>query len=221
MWRYLLTFSMLLSCSMPAPAQKNLKAQLDSLLASGGNNFNGVILVTRGNKTLYERSQGYSDLQTKTPVKPGDQFIIGSISKQITAVLVLREYERGHLRLDAPLSRYLPDLKHNWTDSVTIHDLLTHTSGVRENQQPPLVFKPGSRFEYSNTGFMLLGDVVAHTSGKTFAAMAEDLFNECGMKNSFHPGSKKHKRLVKGYTQDEQGKVSEVEIGRASCRERV
>ncbi|WP_276133373.1 serine hydrolase domain-containing protein [Polluticoccus soli] len=210
--RYLFTLSIVLAYSLQSLAQPKLQTQLDSLLRSGENEFNGVVLVTQRGKKLYEGAHGYSDLQTKANVKPDDQFIIGSISKQITAVLVLREYQKGNLRLDAPLSKYLPELKYAWADSITIHHLLTHMSGVRQDLQPPLVFAPGSRFDYSNTGFVLLGDVVAHTSGKSYAAMAEDMFKECGMKNTFHPASNKHKRLVKGYWQNPQGVLDEVTI---------
>ncbi|MCE7054330.1 beta-lactamase family protein [Algoriphagus sp. AGSA1] len=85
-------------------------------------------------------------------MEKADQFVIGSISKQITSVLVLREYEKGNLSLNDKIATYLPSIDQSWSKSVTIHHLLTHTHGVVDVNQP-LGFEPGAQFQYSQLGF--------------------------------------------------------------------
>ncbi|WP_083332317.1 serine hydrolase [Cellulophaga baltica] len=75
------------------------------------NNFNGVIVVSTDSINIYSRAIGYSDLENKRQIKFDDQFVIGSISKQITAVLILREYEKGNLDLEDSINKYLEDIK--------------------------------------------------------------------------------------------------------------
>jgi D-alanyl-D-alanine carboxypeptidase len=190
------------------PAQ-TISRQIDSLIA--GNTdipFNGVIHVWQNGKTIYSKAHGFADKEKKILLKTSNQFSIGSISKQITAVIILREYEKGHLDLYTPIRKYLPKITEPWVDSVTIHHLLTHTHGIREHIKGPLVFTPGTRFEYSNTGYMLLAGIAEHTSGKSFETLSAELFAECGMHNSFHPALKKHKRLANGYTEDTNGQIN-------------
>lgn len=184
-----------------------LTRQIDSLLATHTElPFNGTILVKQGEKVIYQRMVGYADLENKTPLKEESQFVIGSISKQITAVLVLRAYERGLLHLHVPIRRYLPELTQSWADSVTVDHLLTHMHGIAYIDEP-LLFPAGSQLNYglSNTGYDLLRKIVERCSGKSFALLSADLFRECGMKNTFHPDLKKHQNLVKGYSMNTTG----------------
>ena len=112
----------------------NITKSIDTLLAVPTKKpFNGIILVAQNETTLYSKVYGYSDIDNKTPLKIDDQFVIGSISKQITAVLVLREYEKGHLQLNVPIRKYLPEMPETWADSVTIHQLLTDRKSTRLN----------------------------------------------------------------------------------------
>ncbi|MNF85940.1 beta-lactam binding protein AmpH [compost metagenome] len=71
----------------------------------------------------------------------------------------------------------------------------------------PTTFKVGTQYSYSQIGYDLLAKIVAKTSGKTFAELSKNLFKECGMKNTFHPDQKEYKNLVKGYTENENGKI--------------
>jgi D-alanyl-D-alanine carboxypeptidase len=194
--------------------------QIDSLIAANKETpFNGVVHVWQNGKTIYSKAYGFADREKKILLKTSDQFGIGSISKQITAVIILREYEKGHLDLHTPIRKYLPQLTEPWADSVTIHHLLTHTHGIRENIKGPLVFTPGTRFEYSNTGYGLLAQIAEHTSGKSFETLSAELFKECGMTNTFHPALKKHKHLVNGYAEDTAGHINfvpELDLKRAS-----
>jgi CubicO group peptidase (beta-lactamase class C family) len=167
--------------------------------------FNGIVLIAQQNKPVM-KMQGYADMEQKIRVNANSQFVIGSISKQITAVLVLREYEKHNLQLHVPIRTYLPELKMSWADTVTIHHLLTHMHGIQSIDEP-LAFIPGTQFDYglSNAGYRLLSEIVERVSGKSFAQISKELFKQCGMKETFHPDDKRYKHLVKGYTEQEGG----------------
>jgi D-alanyl-D-alanine carboxypeptidase len=183
------------------------KRKIDKLLAQPSQTpFNGVILITRNGKPQYQKIVGYSDLENKTPLKSDDQFVIGSISKQITGLLVMQAYERGEINLTVPISRYLPTLSQSWKDSVNIHQLLTHTHGIQKRDKP-LKFKAGTQYEYSQIGFGLLAEILESVTKKTFAELSQELFAKCGMNNSFHPDVKEYKNLVKGYDTGDNGLI--------------
>ena len=171
-------------------------------------NFNGVILVTRDGKTIYSKAVGYSDMEARTPLKTDDQFVIGSVSKQFTAVMVMREVEKGHIHLNDHIGKYLPDLKQPWKDSVTVDQLLTHMHGIVALDKP-LSYKPGTKMDYptgNGPGYHLLSLILEKTSGKSFVDLSSELFAECGMTHTFHPGKKQYNALVKGYSRDMNGK---------------
>ena len=188
--------------------QSNLAKRIDSLIACKTTKpFNGVILISQGGKTKYSKVHGYSDIARKRPLLLNDQFVIGSISKQFTAVLVLQEFDKGHINLFVPIHNYLPELSQSWADSVTVHNLLTHTHGVTELDKLT-TFKVGTQFAYSQIGYDLLAKIIERTSGKSFAELSKELFNKCRMTNTFHPDIKEYKNLVKGYTEQQNGIVT-------------
>ena len=182
----------------------NLQSKIDSIIE--GSNFNGVILVTKDTATIYSKAIGYSDLENKTPIKMYEQFVIGSISKQITAVLLLREYERGKIGLDDKINLYLTEIKQPWSKEVTIHQLLTHTHGILDMKKA-LEFEPGSQFHYSQLGYELLAQILEKVTGKTFEELSTELFKQYGLQNSFHPDNKTYTNLVKGYEESENGLI--------------
>lgn len=185
----------------------NIEKQIDSLLSVETTRpFNGIILISQKRKTLYSKVHGYSDMAKKEPLQLNDQFVIGSISKQFTAVLVLREFDKGNIDLFTPIHTYLPELTQSWADTVTVHHLLTHMHGITQLDKPT-TFKVGSQYSYSQIGFDLLAKIVEKTSRKSFAELSENLFRAYGMKNTFHPDIKKYSNLVKGYTEIENGKI--------------
>ena len=132
--------------------------------------------------------------------------MIGSISKQFTAVLVLREFDKRSIDLFVPIRQYLPELTQSWADTVTIHHLLTHMHGITRLDKPT-TFKVGTQYSYSQIGYDLLSKIVEKTSGKSFAELSKNLFEECGMKNTFHPDVKGYNNLAKGYTENENSKI--------------
>lgn len=176
---------------------------IDSLIfAQTTKPFNGIILISEKGKTKYSKILGYSDINKKEVLKFNDQFVVGSISKQFTAVLVLQEFDKGHLDLNTPIRKYLPELPQSWADTVTIHHLLTHMHGITQTDKPT-TFKVGSQYSYSQIGYDLLAKIIEKTSGKSFAELSKNLFEKCGMKNTYHPDIKKYNNLVKGYTEIE------------------
>lgn len=179
--------------------------EIDSLLsAKTAKPFNGIVLIAQKGKIKYSKTYGYSNIDTKEKLELDDQFVIGSISKQFTAVLVLEEFDKGQLDLSSPIRKYLPELKQSWADTVTVHHLLTHLHGITEIDKPTS-FKVGTQYSYSQIGYDLLAQIIEKTSGKSFAELAQHLFAQCGMKNTFHPDSKQYHKLVKGYTERENG----------------
>ena len=187
--------------------QLDLTIQIDSLLKTKTfKPFNGSVLINQGKKQIYSTGNGFSDLDKKTTLKQESQFVIGSISKQITAVLILQEYDKGTLELDVPIKKYLPELTQKWANKVTIRHLLTHMHGI-EKRDEPLKFKPGTKFEYSQIGFDILSSILESLTHKSFAELSLDLFQKCNMTNTFHPDSKKHHNLVFGYTENEKGEL--------------
>ena len=161
--------------------------------------FNGNIIIAKNGKIKYSKTLGYADFEKKTPLNLKNQFVIGSISKQITAVLVLQELDKKHLNLNDPISKYLKELKQGWADSISIHQLLNHTSGIVDLNKP-LAFKPGTQFSYSGEGYKLLGEIVEKTSGITFAILLKKLFIKCKMTGSTDPSSNNKNNLVNGYS---------------------
>ncbi|MDR2122594.1 MAG: beta-lactamase family protein [Flavobacteriaceae bacterium] len=199
---------LLISCKTSDNYQINAlqKHDIDALINHDTKKpFNGIILITKNNEIVYSKIQGYSDIENKIPLKKNDQFIIGSVSKQFTAVIVLQEYDKGHLDLFSPIRKYLPELTQSWADTITVHHLLTHTHGIIAPDQPTK-FKAGSQYEYSQIGYGLLAKIVEKTSGKTFIKLSEELFKSCNMHHTFHPDLH-YDHLVKGYIEDEEGKL--------------
>jgi D-alanyl-D-alanine carboxypeptidase len=181
--------------------------RIDSLIfAQSAKPFNGVILISQNGKTKYSNISGYSDIEKKEVLRNNDQFVIGSISKQFTAVLVLREFDKGHLDLFTPIHQYLPELTQSWADTVTVHHLLVHMHGIIQIDKPT-VFKVGTQYLYSQIGYDILTKIIEKTSRQSFAELSMNLFEECGMKNTFHPDIKEYKNLVKGYTETENREI--------------
>lgn len=151
--------------------------------------FNGNIYVRLGNGTL-ERSFGTSDLALKIPNTSQTRFNIASAGKMLTAVGIGLLVDRHVIEFDAPIGRYLNDLKPD-VGSITVAELLNHTSGLGNYFDPrnsavieaahsatdllsvalmePLAFAPGSKRAYSNSGFVVLGAIIERVSGLSYA----------------------------------------------------
>lgn len=192
-------------------------SKIDSLLLDYQDRyrFNGNVLVADNKHIIYQGSFENSVLKKNTVLNQSSVFQLASISKQFTAMAVMMLKERGLVRYSDSLAKYIPDMP--WPD-VTIKHLLQHTGGLPnymwvvehywKKDSPPsnaqiielirdhkdemnLYFKPGTRFNYSNTGYMVLALLVESVTGQTFPAfMEENIFNPLGMNQSFvYPNS--------------------------------
>jgi CubicO group peptidase (beta-lactamase class C family) len=206
--RLLLIFCLVLTAGPAFPQRKlqtHLAFRIDSLLQTTSPRvFNGSILIRQGGQTLYAKTQGYADILNHTAFQPHNQYVIGSVTKQITAVLVLQAVDQGLLDLHAPIRKYLPALQQPWTDSITTHQLLNHTSGV-QGLDKPLAFPPGSRFSYSGDGYALLGKILEQVYGTSFDAQAIALFQRCKMRHSTAPSHLDGNRLLTGFSRQNDG----------------
>ncbi|WP_106915577.1 serine hydrolase domain-containing protein [Chryseobacterium aurantiacum] len=194
-----ITISALLSINTKAQKTTLYSRQIDSIVtASTPLKFNGVVLVSQNGKTKYLKANGYMDFDKKIPLKADDQFEVMSNSKQITAVLILLAAEQGKLDLQTPIKKYIPAITQSWADSVTIHHLLNHTHGIVDLNKP-VSFKAGSQFKYGNLSYMLLGEILKNTTGKSFTELANSLFKKLKMEKTFIYNTTNKQSLVPGY----------------------
>jgi len=169
--------------------------------------FSGSVAVAKDGKIVFSRGYGMASLAYDVPNGPQTRFDIGSVSKTFTAALVLWLQDSGKLRVDDPICKYLDNCPDAWR-SLTIRHLLTHTSGIRnytelpdyfENRalesflpnamkqirEMPLQFVSGERFAYSNTGYLLLHEIVQKVSGQTDASFLHSkILDPLGMRNT-------------------------------------
>lgn len=169
--------------------------------------FMGTVLVAQDGKVLLDKAYGFANLEWDVPNTPTTKFRLGSITKQFTAASILLLEERGKLKVEDPVKKYMPDAPAAW-DKITIVHLLTHTSGIasftgfpdfesREAQamtpeklvewfrDKPLEFEPGTKWNYSNSGYVLLGYLIEKISGQSYAEfLQKNIFTPLGMKDS-------------------------------------
>ena len=161
------------------------------------------LAVVRGGKHTIWRSYGLSNLEDRITAAPGTNYRLASVTKQFTAAAILLLAEDAKMSLDDRLKKWLPSLPRT-VDSVTIRQLLTHTSGIVDYEdviprgttaqlrdadvlrllesQDSTYFSPGTAYRYSNSGYALLALIVERASGKTFAAfLRERIFVPLGM----------------------------------------
>ena len=182
--------------------------QIDHLLQQyvANDQFNGVALVTDQGKVIFEKAYGWANREWQIANAKTTKFRLGSITKQFTATLILQLVEQSKLRLDGRMTDYLPDYPKTSGDKITIHHLLTHTSGIpnftdfphffeTQSRAPyapqtfikkfadlPLDFEPGSAFAYSNSGYFLLGVIIERVTSKPYAqVLREKIFTPVGM----------------------------------------
>jgi len=199
---FIISASVVTFCSAMA---QDVKEEIATLLhAYPEKPFNGIVAVEGGSGS-YTHIVDAAELRggkKSVAISTSTPFTIGSISKQMTAVMTLLLYERGLIQLHLPIRRYLPKLRMGWADTVTVHQLLTHTHGITQLDQP-LSFTPGTKYAYSQIGYELLANIMEHVTGKSFERQSEMLFKKCGMYNTHYP-SKKY--AVFGYEEDSTGK---------------
>jgi len=169
--------------------------------------FMGTALVAHGDQVILSKGYGSADLEWDIPNTPTAKFRLGSVTKQFTAASILLLQERGKLNIQDPVKKYMPDAPAAW-DKVTIFHLLTHTSGIPSFtgfpdyrklepfaktpaelvalfRDKPLEFEPGEKWNYSNSGYVLLGYLIEKITGDTYEKFVrENIFTPLNMKDS-------------------------------------
>lgn len=170
--------------------------------------FSGSILIARDGSPVISKGYGMANYELNVPNSPKTVFLIASLTKQFTALAVMQLQERGKLNVNDAICKYLEDCPAAW-QTVTIRQLLTHTSGIpnfsslpdwdeKISVQPftrtgfvkvfrdlPLQFAPGNSFKYSNSGYYLLGLIIEKVSGRLFRDfLKENIFDPLGMKKT-------------------------------------
>ena len=196
-------------------------AKLDELmnLYTEYGQFNGSVLVAEKGKVIYKKGFGMANMEWDIPNQSDTKHRLGSITKQFTSMLILQLAEQGKLKLDVPITTYLPDYNKSNGDKITIHHLLTHTSGTpnytafpnffRDSTRDPytpdefvevfadstLQFTPGEKFTYSNSGYFLLGVIIEKVTGKSYEqVLQENIFTPLKMNSS---GYDHHSTILK------------------------
>ena len=187
-------------------ALKAFRQYLDEAAAS--DRFSGTALVAKNGKPVFTAAYGMADREKKVPNTVDTKFRIGSMNKMFTATAVLQLVQAGKIGLNDPLNKFLPDYPNkDLASKVTIHHLLTHTGGTGDFFGPEfdkhrlelktlqdylklydnrgLAFEPGSKWDYSNYGFLLLGIVVEKASGQDYYEYVRThIFQPAGMKST-------------------------------------
>lgn len=199
-------FSLLLFFPLIGFSQNNVVTAIDSFMNGQANhfNFNGNILVAEKGTIIYQQAFGYADYSTKRRLSNQSVFELASVSKQFTAAGILLLKQKGQLQLSDSLRKFFPELPYT---NITIQQLLNHTSGlpdymnamqagwdvqkvafnndviaVMAKKKLPVHFQPGEKWEYSNTGYMLLASIIEKVSGMSFNEfMATNIFQPLGM----------------------------------------
>lgn len=180
--------------------------------------FNGAVLVAHDDKVIYRQGHGLANMEWNIPNEVDTKFRLGSVTKQFTAMVIIQLVAEGVLDLHKPISTYLPDYPKENGDKITIHHLMTHSSGTPnsydtphkktirpDNHAPkelvqrfsdlPLEFRPGEKFTYSNSGYVVLGLIIEEVTKKTFEQVVKErIFTPLKMK---HSGIDKHRPLIK------------------------
>jgi len=224
----LLLFALSTPCT-PQETESKVDEYINAYLKMG--TFSGSILIARKGTILLSKGYGMANYENDVPNISETKFRLGSITKQFTATSIMQLEEKGLLDVNDPLSKYLPDYPNG--EKISIHHLLTHTSGIpnftsfpeyrktmmlpspvekiiERFKYKPLEFVPGEKFKYSNSGYILLGYIIEKVSGKSYEEyLKENIFQPLSMINT---GYDHHRPLIKhrasGYILSANGPVN-------------
>jgi CubicO group peptidase (beta-lactamase class C family) len=198
------TLGIFLFISASVNAQKAMAEKAFSEAESKG--FSGVLLLAIDGEVVFEKATGYRSYEQKIPLQTTDVFEMASVSKQFTAMMVMKCAEKGLLDYEDYADQYL-DIPYQ---GISIRQLLTHTNGLPDYQavmdkhwdkskvadnaaileylrkyQPPMLAKPGEKYEYSNTAYVFLASIVEKVTGRDFIELSREwIFNPLGMGNT-------------------------------------
>lgn len=210
--RFLLAALVATPAAAQAPSRGELLQRLDSIVAAEMARHQNVgvsVGIARGGDVFLARGYGHAQLEHGVPARAETVYRIGSLTKQFTAAAIMQLVEQGRLGLDDEVTRFLPDYPVQGR-RITIHHLLTHTSGIRSYtglgprfwneasrldldhagmlalfQHEPLDFEPGAQYRYNNSGYYLLGMIIERVSGQPYAEyLAQRLLAPLGLRST-------------------------------------
>ena len=195
------------------PSDDESAKKVDAFLSQWDKNDmpGGAVGVVKDGGLVYKRGFGMANLDYDVPNTPLTRFNLASVSKPFTAFSIALLAQQGKLSLDDDIRKYVPEIP-KYDETITIRHLIHHTSGIREYEalvrfggqgidkayspkailnmlarQKNISFKPGSKYQYSNSGYFLMGIIVERVSGKSLRAFAEEnIFKPLGMKNTLY-----------------------------------
>ncbi len=227
-------FVLAVSLSLSGCKKEELRRQLDEYLIEARRvwGFHGTALVAWDGNVILNKGYGLANREFGELNSPDTKFYLGSITKQFTAAAILMLQQQKKLDINVPISRYLPDYPHENGDKITIHNLLTHTSGVPDytlipeillNRSSrvspgeimesfshwPLQFEPGTDFQYSNSNYIVLGAIIEEVSGQSYEAyLHHHILGPLGMDNTGYARREAGiPQRAKGYTTTENQRV--------------
>jgi CubicO group peptidase (beta-lactamase class C family) len=224
----LLLMAALLNCRTNRTADITGK-KIDELITAyyQAERFNGTVLVANGGRVVYHNGFGLANREFSIANRPEFIFNLASITKTFTAVLTMELVQEGKLRLDQTISDFLPWYRSDISRKVTIHHLLTHSSGIpnflqfpgfypdkardpmtdleqfiKDNCSHELQFEPGTSFAYNNSGYLILSAIIQNVTGLSYEeALAKYILEPCAMT---HTGIDRNSRIIEnkvnGYT---------------------
>ncbi|MCX2433040.1 serine hydrolase domain-containing protein [Pedobacter sp. GR22-10] len=234
----ILTLFILTAITFSFSQAQTFESKVDGLLNQifkDKNGPGGVFLVARNGKSVYQKAFGNANIELGVKMQTQNVFQLGSMTKQFTAIAILMLVEQGKIDLQKPISAYIPD--YPMGDQITVHHLLTHTSGIKDftkmkslnqiaqqNLSPkqmvdffkngPVDFNPGEKFEYNNSGYVILGYLIELVSGDTYENyLNKNIFEKIGMKHSRYASDVAIiKDRAYGYQQKTSGYVNKTAI---------
>ncbi len=208
----ILTFFLITINAQSQDFPKQLTNKIDTLIEEyiEGVSPGLAVGIVKDNEIVYQKYIGYSNLENQTEINENTRFNIASNAKQFTAFCILKLIEQGEINLEDDIRKYLPEVYKNIDDKITISNLLTHTSGVRDycdlmalqgktwwksfinnddvmellQNQTDLNFEPGTAHLYSNSNYILLTEVIKKITGQNFSSYSRSIFNELEMSNT-------------------------------------
>lgn len=217
---------------------QSLESRIDQLITAKFTDKDGpgaVFMVAKDGKSIYQKAFGKANIELGVDMKTEDVFQLGSMTKQFTAIAILVLQKEGKLSTGDAISKYIPDYPSG--SKITIHHLLTHTSGIKDFtkmkslqdiaqkemtpkmmvdffKNEPVDFLPGERFEYSNSGYVLLGYIIELVSGESYKDFIDkQIFQKAGMNQSRYASDRQMiKRRAYGYQKKESGYVNKTII---------
>jgi CubicO group peptidase (beta-lactamase class C family) len=231
--RIILAVVLTASCFAQEKKPSENVARMEQIIqANVPKQFMGTVLVAQDGKVLLDKGYGFANLEWEIPNTPTTKFRLGSVTKQFTAASILLLEERGKLKVEDPVKKYMPDAPAAW-DKITIFHVLTHTSGIPSftgfpDYQPteaipttpeklvarfrdkPLEFEPGTKWNYSNSGYVLLGYLIEKISGQKYSEFVQqNIFTPLGMKDSgYDSNSAVIAHRAAGYSRSPNGPVN-------------